>query len=228
MIQNSIVYQSTYLSVIVQILTALLAIPGFLLQIGAEDQILKNILLLETIVQIIEFSFYVWFIVRFNLQNMAATRYFDWFITTPTMLFTTIIFMKYQELYEKKVDRKFTVIEFISKYKNDIILIFISNFLMLLFGYLGEIGVIPRLLAATIGFIFFLITFYTIYINYAVHSILGKKLFTFLFVVWGSYGLAYLLNVVYKNIALNGLDIVAKNFFGIYLVYEIYKKSKLG
>lgn len=228
MIQNSIVYQSTYLSVIVQILTALLAIPGFLLQIREEDQILKNVLLLETIVQIIEFLFYVWFIIRFNLQNMAATRYFDWFITTPTMLFTTIIFMKYQELYEKKVDRKFTISEFVNKYKNDIVLIFISNFLMLLFGYLGEIGVISRSLAATIGFIFFLITFYTIYTKYAVHSILGKKLFIFLFIVWGSYGFAYLLNVVYKNIVLNSLDIVAKNFFGIYLVYEIYQKSKIA
>ena len=228
MIQNSIVYQSTYLSMLVQILTALLAVPAFLLQIHAEDEILKNVLLLETIVQIIEFSFYVWFIIRFNLQEMAATRYFDWFITTPTMLFTTIIFMKYQELYEKKLDRRFTIIDFMNKYKDDIILIIISNFLMLLFGYLGEIEVIHQSIAVCIGFIFFFITFYTIYTKYAVHSILGKKLFAFLFVVWGSYGLAYLLNVVYKNIAFNTLDIIAKNFFGVYLVYEIYQKSKFS
>ena len=228
MIQNSIVYQSTYLSMLVQILTALLAVPVFLLQIHAEDEILKNVLLLETIVQIIEFSFYVWFIIRFNLQEMAATRYFDWFITTPTMLFTTIIFMKYQELYEKKLDRRFTIIDFMNKYKDDIILIIISNFLMLLFGYLGEIEVIHQSIAVCIGFIFFFITFYTIYTKYAVHSILGKKLFAFLFVVWGSYGLAYLLNVVYKNIAFNTLDIIAKNFFGVYLVYEIYQKSKFS
>jgi hypothetical protein len=213
---------------LVQILTALLAVPAFLLQIHAEDEILKNVLLLETIVQIIEFSFYVWFIIRFNLQEMAATRYFDWFITTPTMLFTTIIFMKYQELYEKKLDRRFTIIDFMNKYKDDIILIIISNFLMLLFGYLGEIEVIHQSIAVCIGFIFFFITFYTIYTKYAVHSILGKKLFAFLFVVWGSYGLAYLLNVVYKNIAFNTLDIIAKNFFGVYLVYEIYQKSKFS
>jgi hypothetical protein len=213
---------------LVQILTALLAVPVFLLQIHAEDEILKNVLLLETIVQIIEFSFYVWFIIRFNLQEMAATRYFDWFITTPTMLFTTIIFMKYQELYEKKLDRRFTIIDFMNKYKDDIILIIISNFLMLLFGYLGEIEVIHQSIAVCIGFIFFFITFYTIYTKYAVHSILGKKLFAFLFVVWGSYGLAYLLNVVYKNIAFNTLDIIAKNFFGVYLVYEIYQKSKFS
>lgn len=195
------------------------------MNLSPQDNILKSVLLFETIVQVIEFAFYIWFVLRFSLSTMAATRYFDWVITTPTMLFTTIVFMKYQELREKQLNTNFTIIEFINKNYSNICIITLSNFCMLLFGYLGEINLIDKNIASIAGFIFFGITFYTIYNNYAKQSVLGQKLFIFLILIWGLYGVVYLLDIQSKNIGFNMLDIIAKNFFGMYLVYAIYQKS---
>jgi len=46
---------------------------------------------------------------------------------------------------------------------NTIIIVLLLNWLMLLFGYLGEISVIPVLLGVSLGFIPFLIYYYIIY-----------------------------------------------------------------
>ena len=39
--------------------------------------------------------------------------------------------------------------------------------------------------------------------------------------VWAAYGVVFLFPAVYKNIAFNFLDIIAKNFFGLFLFYKI-------
>jgi prepilin signal peptidase PulO-like enzyme (type II secretory pathway) len=115
---------------------------------------------------------------------------------------------------------------FVRERKADIIFISCANFGMLLFGYLAEIGAVPRPLAAVIGFAFLYASFSVIYTNYASRSALGRKLFIFLAVIWALYGVAFLLPVVQKNIAYNCLDIVAKNFFGLYLFFKVLEASK--
>ena len=100
---------------------------------------------------------------------------------------------------------------------------------MLLFGYLGELGVIDKYTATVSGFIGFAYAFNIIYTDYARKSKIGKKLFNFLVTVWGLYGVVYLLNDTLKNNAFNMLDIVAKNFFGLYLSFislRVYKAVK--
>jgi hypothetical protein len=92
---------------------------------------------------------------------------------------------------------------------------------MLLFGYLGETGQITQMNGFILGTVSFIISFYIIYTNYASKSKLGTQLFTLLFSVWSIYGIAYLLNPIYKNIIFNILDIIAKNFFGLFLYYKI-------
>ena len=88
-------------SLLVQIITGLISIHGIFIKLDFNDKILSDILILETIVQIIEFLFYFWFTYSFiNIKNLAATRYIDWVITTPTMLLSTIMFMKYKEFKE--------------------------------------------------------------------------------------------------------------------------------
>jgi bacteriorhodopsin len=161
-----------------------------------------------------------------SLPQMASVRYFDWFITTPTMLLTTIIYFKYQEYIEKNIESPLKFWEFLKAHKKNILTIIISNFLMLLFGYLGEIKVIDMTTSLTLGFIFFGITFNTIYENYAKNSIESKKLFNFILIVWGLYGIAAMLNPVNKNNMFNILDIFAKNFFGLYLFYKAKNISK--
>ena len=96
---------------------------------------------------------------------------------------------------------------------------------MLLFGYLGETGVISKNLSIGIGFIFFGLSFKLIYDEYGSKSELGKKLFYFLLIVWSMYGGAATLDVVSKNISYNLLDIVSKNFYGLFIYYKIREIS---
>lgn len=219
---------STDLSILIQIITGIIGIQGIFLKLKDKDIILREILTLEMIVQFIEFFFYVFFLRTLSttgLQKMTIMRYFDWIITTPTMLLTTIVFYKYEENLEKNIDEKMELLKFIKEHKNNIINIFICNFFMLLFGFLGEIGLIDMVSSLTFGFLFFIMTFYNIYINYAIHSQNALKLFYFIVIVWGLYGIAALMSPVTKNNLFNILDIFAKNFFGLYLYYRIKQIS---
>lgn len=223
---HNIVLNTTWISIIVQFITGILDIHGIFTKVSPDHQVLIDVLKLETIVQVIEFIFYVWFVYRFNLDSMASTRYFDWVITTPIMLFTSMVYFKYEELKAIGTSAQLSAANFTKDYKTHVLTVFISNFFMLLFGYLGEIGVIDKTVALVVSFIFFGVTFYTIYTNFAVKSNVGKKMFTLLLVIWAMYGIAFMFPAAAKNITFNGLDIVAKNFFGIYLYVLVQKYAR--
>ena len=91
---------------------------------------------------------------------------------------------------------------------------------MLLFGYLGEIGLIDMTSSIALGFAFFAYSFYVIYKNYAIKSQSSLKLFYFILAVWSLYGIAAIFSPHHKNNTFNILDIFAKNFFGLYLYYK--------
>jgi bacteriorhodopsin len=218
------VYFTTYLSIIIQTLTGIIGINGLFINLPEENKILQHILALEMGVQFTELFFYIFVLqsmVMNALPQMAAMRYLDWVITTPTMLLTSIIFFKYEEYLENNINQKLDFWDFIKTHKGDIITIFVCNFLMLFFGYLGEIEVIDIKLSITLGFLFFGMTFYIIYNNYAVKSKNARKLYYFLITVWGLYGIAAIMSPHTKNNMYNILDLFAKNFFGIYLYYRI-------
>lgn len=218
------VKNTIWFSLILQIITGLIPIPGLYIKLQEKDKILTDILLLETVVQFIELLFYVWIAFSIlNIKRMASRRYLDWFITTPTMLLSTIMFMKYQERKEKNElqNKPLTTKNFITENKDIIIKIFGFNFLMLVFGYLGEINTISKYISIPIGFGFFYKTFELIYNNYANFTNKGKQLFAFIASVWSLYGIAAMMKPNEKNISYNLLDIVAKNFYGLYIYYEI-------
>ena len=135
--------------------------------------------------------------------------------------------MRYQEQVEleKQDSEPIKTETFINSNKNLILEMFLYNFLMLLFGYLGEVKILPKNISIFIGFIFFFKSFNLIYSNYAKKSVLGTKLFIFLLVVWGLYGIAAMFNNETKNTMYNILDIIAKNFYGLYIYYKIYQIS---
>ena len=181
------VKNTIWFSLILQIITGLIPIPGLYIKLQEKDKILTDILLLETVVQFIELFFYVWIAFSIlNIKKMASRRYLDWFITTPTMLLSTIMFMKYQERKEKNElqNKPKTTKNFITEHKDIIIKIFGFNFLMLVFGYLGEINTISKYISIPIGFGFFYKTFEIIYNNYANFTNKGKLLFAFIASVW--------------------------------------------
>lgn len=226
-VNNDLVKKTIQFSLVIQILTGIISIHGFFLKIPKEDKILKDILALETLVQFIELIFYIWIsFAIININNMTSRRYIDWVITTPTMLLSTIMFMKYQEEKElNKKEDKIKTEKFIKNNKNLIIEMFLYNLGMLVFGYLGEINILPKYISIPIGFIFFYKSFNLIYSNYGNKSIVGKNLFIFLVIIWGLYGVVAILPVTEKNISYNLLDIVAKNFYGLYIYYKISQIS---
>lgn len=217
MIKDKLVGKTIYFSLFVQVITTLVSIDGLRYDLNDRDKILKDILILETIVQIVEAIFYIWVVSALkDIDLMTPRRYIDWFITTPTMLLSTIIFMEYL-----KNEKTFTFKEFMNENKVNITLIFISNALMLILGYMGEIGMINKTNSVICGFVPFMFSFYIIYDRYARDTELGFKLFMFLLIVWSLYGFAALLGTKNKNISYNLLDIVAKNFYGLFIYFYI-------
>lgn len=213
-----------WISLIVQLITGIIPIHSIFIKINEKDNILKDILILETLVQFIEMLFYVWIAFAvLNVKKMATRRYIDWVITTPVMLLTTIMFMKYLEKKEQnKLEQEpVKTKEFLFDNRENIYKIVALNFFMLLFGYLGEQNIISKYISIPIGFLFFFKTFEIIYTNYAISSKLGGQIFYFLLVVWGLYGLAAMLTPNIKNMSYNILDLISKNFYGLFIYYQI-------
>ena len=222
---------SSYFSLIIQIITGMFSVNGLFFNLDEKDFILHQALQLETFVQVIEFLFYIFLIYRLkisdlNNDNITSTRYFDWFITTPTMLVSTILYLKYQENKENNKNKNLNFIQILKDEKSHIIQILISNWLMLLFGYLGEIGILDKNISIGIGFIFFANTFNILHCNYAAKSKSGLKIYYFMFIVWSLYGVVAGLDFREKNISYNVLDVVSKNFYGLFLYFLIKSKSK--
>lgn len=219
---NLSIYTSLLLSVLVQIITGIIEVFFLFVKVPSNIVFLKQMLTLEVIVQFIEGSFYIYWLSNFkNIGNITPQRYFDWMITTPTMLITLIfylIFLKYKE-------SNLQFFEVFSSEFGNISTILSLNWLMLLFGYLGEIKVIPVLLGVTLGFVPFLIYFYILYTKYALLSDDGLKVFFYFLIVWSLYGVVAVFPYKLKSICYNTLDLFSKNFFGIFLSYLIYKNK---
>ncbi len=222
MINKNMVRNTIWFSLLVQTITGIVSLHGLFINLKEKDKILTDILALETVVQFVEMAFYVWMAYAIiNINNMTSRRYIDWVITTPTMLLSTIMFMKYQEYKEKEKEEIVTTKQFLQDNKNLIIEMFSYNFGMLLFGYIGEIGLLSKYISVPLGFIFFAKSFNLMYENYAKYSILGNQLFIFMLSIWSLYGVAAVMPVNLKNVGYNILDIIAKNFYGLYIYYKI-------
>tara|TARA_A100001015_G_C15021592_1_gene728289 strand:- start:2060 stop:2758 length:699 start_codon:yes stop_codon:yes gene_type:complete len=224
---DTLVAKTIYASLAIQIITTIISLDGLFKKLKQKDLVLKEILVLEGIVQLIESGFYIWVIFAIHdLYKVTPRRYIDWTFSTPIMLISTIVFMKYQEYRENNIDKTFKMFDFFKENKNNIVKIFVYNGLMLLCGFLGEAGIIDKRIGIPLGFVFFYLSFNLIYQEYAKKSELGKKLFTFLVIVWGLYGVAAMTDLKTKNISYNILDIIAKNFYGLFIYYIILQISK--
>jgi hypothetical protein len=216
-------YFSLGFSIIIQTLTGVFDIFALFMQVPLAANIIKQLLILELLVQVIEGSFYFWLFYNFNsITNVTPKRYLDWVITTPTMLVTLIIYLIY---LNNKVTSNLDFFQVFNENFNTIISVLFLNWLMLLFGYLGEINIIPTLLGVFLGFIPFLIYYYLIFINYVNYDNSGWQLFFYFFFFWSLYGVAATLPYYIKNTFYNILDLFAKNFFGLFLAYIIITKS---
>ena len=219
---KNIFYNSLIVSIVIQAITGLIDFIALLVKVPVEYNIIKQLLLMEFIVQVIEGTFYIWLFYNFNnVVNATPSRYFDWAITTPTMLIQLIFYLIYLDNKNKGTTGQIEYFKLFDENLTTIIQVLVLNWLMLLFGYLGEINVIPMLLGTIIGFIPFLIYYYIIYTNYASLSDSGWKIFVYFFFFWSLYGVASAMPYYIKNTVYNILDLFSKNFFGIFLSYIV-------
>lgn len=181
----------------------------------------RHILNLETCISIVAGYFYSVFLGQIDAaekekkdmslvwDDITKTRYVDWSITTPLMLLALCVVLS---------NNSKTLIH-LSTY----LFIIALNYLMLGIGFLGEFKLLSPMTASAAGFIPFILMFYTIYTNYV-----GPKanfsndiLFWVYAIVWGLYGVVYLLEDSAKNITMNILDCIAKCLIGnsLYVYY---------
>jgi bacteriorhodopsin len=138
-----------------------------------------------------------------KINNM---RYTDWFITTPFMLLALSMILGYENKKQVKIYPFLLTLAF--------------NFAMLLFGYLGEIRLLTRNIASFIGFIFFFLTYGTIWKLYMTGSKItsqSKYIFCVFLGVWSLYGVFYHTKESTKMFGYNVLDLISKAIIGLFL-----------
>ncbi len=190
--------------------------------LAPKDVILQTVLWIETFVQVVELAFYTWY--SYHFQTVAEStfyRYHDWVITTPLMLLSTMIYYEYKNKPEEEV----TLESFVQEHWQTVAVVFGFNLVMLVFGYLYEVKTIDLMTSQILGFIGFSGSFYVIWDKFASKNPENYWLYGFMFVVWALYGVAAMFTTLWKNVSYNILDVIAKNFYGVFLSILIYQKA---
>ena len=213
---------STYLSIIIQVITGIINLWGLHINVDDNKKIFKDLLNVELFIQNIELVFYIWMANNLNIiQNITPYRYLDWIITTPSMLITLMAFLD-------KDNNNNNLYNYIQKNKYFIIKIIVLNLFMLLFGLAGELKYLEYDSAIILGFLPFIYYFKLIHDKYITEKTSSENVNTywFYFIIWSLYGIVAFLSYEYKNSAYNILDLFSKNFFSIFLVYLLWKNQK--
>lgn len=173
----------------------------------------RHVLNLETAISLIAGYFYSVFLekisnfekedIPINWRDISTTRYIDWSITTPLMLLALCLVLS----KNIKLEVPFKIF----------ITIVVLNYAMLYFGYLGETKSMDRTIAMMAGFVAFFGMFYLIFVNFVGPTFLLSNyiLYGVYFVIWAIYGIVYMIDEQWKNIAMNILDCIAKCLIGL-------------
>ncbi len=209
--------QSAYASLGIQFATGLIDIFGLTIKVPEEKRIFRELLKIELGVQSVEFIYYLWMVKNITtIENITPTRYFDWFVTTPTMLITLMAYLD--------TKNSVNVMNFIESNGQLILEVLILNIIMLIFGLLGEFKKLDTKTSVALGFVPFALYFQKIYSQYVNEksSFDQKFMYWFFLITWSLYGIAALLKYEDKNTMYNILDLFAKNFLGLFLVYILW------
>jgi bacteriorhodopsin len=181
----------------------------FIEALRTKNPTIRHIMNIETCISIIAAYFYGQFIEKLHngasYDELSITRYTDWFISTPFMLLVLCMFLSYEHHTDLRVHVFFIII--------------LLNFGMLTSGYLGETNHIDKRTALGVGFLFFAALFGYIWANFMIGDDSSHPSFvTFMVfvIVWGLYGIVYVLPAKYRNVSYNILDLIAKCLVGIF------------
>jgi len=238
----SLLHTSLLFSIVVQLVTGVIELLAFFVKTPPGMGLIKQLLGLEVAVQAVEGSFYAWLYYNIDrVKNITPKRYADWAITTPTMLVTLIAYIIYLNTSttasasaSASASESLSLLQILRENAVPIAQILGLNWLMLLFGYLGEVGVFSLLTGVALGFVPFIAYFYIMYerfvANDAIHSNgtngTSLKIYAYFLVFWSLYGIVAVLPYGLKNTIYNVLDLFSKNFFGIFLSYLIVSNAK--
>ena len=216
----SLLSKSFSYSILIQVVTGVITIFAFLKPLKDSDRVLQDVLAIEAISQFIELIWYIYIFNRFKkMSNITVIRYIDWFFSTPIMLLSTVLYMEYLNQKQKKPKKVITSLHIIQSNWKKICFMLLCNLFMLVFGLLAELGR-KKYTFLTLGFVFYFLSFQIVY-EFAKHSTEGLILFGIMLLIWGLYGVAAFYNYAVKNIMYNILDLLAKNFYGLYLFFKI-------
>ena len=212
-IVNPLQYYVKVSYMITYILLLTTATITFVEAITTSNAVVRHIMNLETVISIIAGYFYSLFLGRINKsgeegskldwKEMTKTRYVDWSITTPFMLLVLCAVLG------KNVGKTVDIKTFAG--------IVLLNYFMLGTGYLGEIELMNKYVAALFGFGGLYGIFYLIYKMFLenMNVFANNILFGIYVLIWSLYGVVYFFNEEYKNIFTNMLDAIAKSGMGI-------------
>jgi bacteriorhodopsin len=231
---SALLRSSLLFSIVVQVVTGVIELLAFFVKTTPGMALIRQLLGLELAVQAVEGAFYAW--LYFNIdrvKNITPKRYADWAITTPTMLVTLVAYIIYlnSDKGEGKGDDSLSLLQILRENAVPIAQILVLNWLMLLFGYLGEVGIIPLVTGVALGFAPFIAYFYIMYERFIandannVNDNASLKIYAYFLVFWSLYGIVAVLPYTLKNTIYNVLDLFAKNFFGLFLSYLIVSNA---
>ena len=207
---------TTLLSLGAQFVTWFLQFRG--LSRAVRGTVLWGALWLETVVQIIESMFYSLFVSdHWRPETMMLLRYSDWFLTTPTMLVSLASFLYDRATAPLSSNTPLWKDFWFQHGKYLCIWVLPFNFLMLLFGLLARLHILDKGVAWSCSWICMGLSFYFLWRRLGDYG----NLVRYTFYVWSGYGLAEMLPVLWTNAVANGLDVVAKNMFGVILSLHV-------
>ena len=221
------VYTSYVFSIVVQLILLVILAYNTNIKVPPELEVLREAFRFEYYVSIIEFVGYL--LIGYMLlykKSVTVYRYADWFFTTSILLISLSYVFLYRLYKEKDKTKELTNEYIFTKYRPILQSLFLSNFFMLLFGFLGEMKKIPYWIGYILGMICFIITFTTLSNNFVKENKANDDLFTIFMLIWLFYGFAYLMPYKSKNMFYNLLDLVSKNMFGLYILYIIQQEKQ--
>ena len=153
----NLLHSSLLFSIVVQVITGVIELLALFVKTAPGMALIKQLLGLEVAVQAVEGAFYAWLYYNIDhVKNITPKRYADWAITTPTMLVTLVAYIIYLNTDKGNGNDSLSLIQILRDNFVPIAQIVGLNWLMLLFGYLGEVGVMPLLTGVALGFVPFI------------------------------------------------------------------------
>ena len=224
----TLLHSSLLFSIVVQVITGVIELLALFVKTAPGMALIKQLLGLEVAVQAVEGAFYAWLYYNIDrVKNITPKRYADWAITTPTMLVTLVAYIIYLNSDKGNGNESLSLLQILRENAAPIAQILVLNWLMLLFGYLGEVGVIPLVAGVALGFVPFIAYFYIMYERFIANDATiginstSMKIYAYFLVFWSLYGIVAVLPYALKNTIYNVLDLFSKNFFGLFLSYLI-------